>query len=218
MKEVGNIYLSWRVGTGYERFIVGVLKRNANEGVRFSYLKDGVSLACEHGFTPYTEFPDVNKDYSENVLEIFGQRITKPERSDILDFYDFWQINREFVDDKYYMLAHTQGLLPTDNFEFLADYNPVNNISFMTDLAGLTGLKIPKGAVHIGDELLIQYERKNEFDKYAVRLLKNELVVGYIKKIHCKIFHKRKGYELKVIVKAIDENGIIKRIFAKVSF
>ncbi len=101
MKEIGHIYLSWREGLGKRRHIVGVLKRNATLGVRFSYIKDGVEAAKKDGFSPYTEFPDFDKEYTENVLEVFGQRIMKSERSDISDFYDFWEIDTKYKDDKF---------------------------------------------------------------------------------------------------------------------
>jgi hypothetical protein len=51
----------------------------------------------------------LSKEYTENVLEIFGQRLTKSERSDIQKYYDFWEIEPENKEDKYYLLSHTQG-------------------------------------------------------------------------------------------------------------
>ena len=140
MKEIGYIYLSWRQGIGKGRHIVGVLKKNANDGIRFSYFLKGVEEAKQEGFTPYTEFPDVTKIYTENVIEIFGQRITKSDRSDISEFLEFWEIDPEYKDNKFYLLAHTQGLNPTDNFEFLADFNSVKNLTFVIEIANLTEL------------------------------------------------------------------------------
>lgn len=215
MKEIGHIYLSWRVGLGKRRHIVGVLKRNANLGVRFSYIAKGVESAKKEGFSPYTEFPDLDKEYT-NVLEVFGQRIMKSERRDISDFYDFWEINPKFKDDKYYLLAHTQGLNPTDNFEFLADYNPSKSLRFLTDLASLSKKNLAADSVKIGDLLTYQLESENVHDDKAVKVLKGDLEVGYIKKIHSRVFFKQKGSLLKLVVKAVEQNGAIKRIFVKV--
>jgi len=217
MKEIGQIYLSWREGLGKRRHIVGVLKRNATLGVRFTYIKEGVAAAKNDGFSPYTEFPDFNKEYTENVLEVFGQRIMKSERSDISDFYDFWEIDTRFKEDKFYLLAHTQGLNPTDNFEFLADYNPDKNLRFLTDLANLSMLKLSADSVKPGDILTYQLESDNEFDNKAVKIFKGAKEVGYIKKIHSRVFYKQKGNLLKLVVKAVEQNGIVKRIFVKVS-
>jgi hypothetical protein len=216
MKELGHIYLSWREGLGKRRHIVGVLKRNATLGVRFSYIKKGVDSAEKDGFSPYTEFPDFNKEYTENVLEVFGQRIMKSERSDISDFYDFWEIDTKYKLDKFYLLAHTQGLNPSDNFEFLADYNPNKNLRFLTDLAGLSALKLKANSVTPGDVLSYKLESDNEFDDKAVKVFKGNKEVGYIKKIHSRVFYKQKGSLLKLVVKAVEQNGVIKRIFVKV--
>lgn len=216
MKEVGHIYLGWREGSGKRRHIVGVLKRNATKGVRFSYLPVGVEEAIKDGFSPYTEFPELNKEYSENVLEVFGQRIMKSERSDISDFYAFWEIDFKYRDDKYYLLAHTQGLNPTDNFEFLADYNPNRKLRFLTDLAGLSSTKLKANQVKPGDILSYKLEADNKHDNRAVKVFKGDLEVGYIKKIHSRVFHKQIGAHLVLMVKAVEQNGSIKRIFVKV--
>lgn len=216
MKEIGHIYLSWREGLGKRRHIVGVLKRNSSLGVRFTYLKDGVDGAKNDGFSPYTEFPDLDKVYTENVLEVFGQRIMKSERSDISDFYDFWEIDTKFKDDKFYLLAHTQGLNPTDNFEFLADYNPTKKLCFLTDLASLSSLKLPANTLKTGDILTYKLESNNVYDDKAVKVFKDEMEVGYIKKIHSRVFYKQSSTILNLKVKAVEQNGVIKRIFVKV--
>ncbi len=216
MKEIGHIYLSWKEGLGKRRHIVGVLKRNATLGVRFSYIKKAVEAAEKDGFSPYTEFPDFDKEYTENVLEVFGQRIMKSERSDISDFYDFWEIDTKFKEDKFYLLAHTQGLNPTDNFEFLADYNPNKSLRFLTDLASLSTLKLSADTIKAGDILTYKLESDNEFDEKAVKVFKGDTEVGYIKKIHSRVFYKQKGSLLKLVVKAVEQNGFIKRIFVKV--
>lgn len=217
MKEIGHIYLCWREGLGKRRHIVGVLKRNATQGLRFAYLNKGVEAAKANGFSPYTEFPDFGKVYTEGVLEIFGQRIMKQERSDIADFYSFWEIDPKFKDDKYYLLAHTQGLNPTDNFEFLADYNPSKQLRFLTDLASLSKLQLPANSVKPGDVLTYALEPDNAYDDKAVKVFKGEQEVGYIKKIHSRVFYKQRGASLKLVVKAVDQNGLIKRIFVQVS-
>lgn len=217
MKEIGHIYLSWRRGQGERRHIVGILKKNATKGVRFSYLLKGVDTAKQEGFTPYPEFPEIDREYTDNVEEIFGQRITKSERSDISDFLDFWEIDTKYKDQKFYLLAHTQGLNPTDNFEFLANYNPVKSLRFLTDLASLSVLKLPAGSIDKGDILTYRLETDNPYDKEAVKVFKGDTHVGYIKKVHCKVFHKPHVGKFKLTVKALEQNGIIKRVFVKVA-
>lgn len=210
--------LSWRKGDGSRRYVIGVLKRNKVEGVRFSYIEEGVLSARKEGFTPYTEFPEVNKIYTKNVLEIFGQRLLKVERSDSSDFFRFWEIDEKYKEDKFYLLAHTMGLTPTDNFEFLADYNPVRELKFITDIAGISYRKLDKTCLEVGDRLRVLFEPNNEFDKNAVAVYKDDLHLGYIKIVHNLVFHKKRGSNISLIVKAREVNGSLKKAFVKVSF
>jgi hypothetical protein len=58
--------------------------------------------------------------------------------------------------DKYYMLAFT-GLLPTDNFEFLAHFNPIENLSFVTEI---TNLKVKYHQIKFRWNVLYELEPK----------------------------------------------------------
>lgn len=217
MKEFDDIFLSWRQGQGNQRFIIGKLSKGSDNKFSFNYIKENVESAKKKGFSPYTEFPSIEKVYNGNVLEIFAQRLIKPERTDIQTFYDFWEIDSKYKDDKYYLLAHTQGLSTTDNFEFLADYNPIPGLHFLTELAKISIQQLPVGSIKINEELQYELEPNNQFDSNAVKVLQSGRELGYIKRIHNKVFYKRGGENLKLIVKALDQNGTIKRIFVKVS-
>ncbi len=216
MKEFDKIYVSWRKGQDRRRHIIGVLGQTTDGRYEFAYDPTEVEKAKQEGFGPYTEFPDTKETYNGNVLDIFAQRLIKSERPDIQNFYSFWEIEPQFVEDKFYLLAHTQGLLPTDNFEFLADYSVVEGLHFVTELAGLSKYQLPSDSLKPGDILRFEVDNENEFDSEAVKVYKDELLVGYIKKIHCRVFHKPGADKLKLSVKAIDKNGIIKRAFVKV--
>lgn len=216
MEEFKEIFLSWRPGSGKERRIVGVLRREADGKHIFSYLRDGVEQAKKEGFSSYTEFPDTTQSYNGTVLEVFAQRLMRPERTDIQTFYDFWEIEPQFASDKFYLLAHTQGMVPTDNFEFLADYLPAKGLHFLTDLANVPDHNLPAGTLSKGDELTYLLEAQNSHDEHAVRVFKGTTEIGYIKKIHCRIFHKVPHGALKLTVKALDQNGVIKKVFVKV--
>lgn len=193
-----------------------LLKKSASEGIRFQYNEKGVEKAKEFGFVHYEGFPDTskNKIYNENVIEIFGQRLMRSERPDLKDFYDFWNIDLSKKEDKFYMLAFTQGLLPTDNFEFLADFNPIDDLSFVTEITNLSEAQIPSDKVSVEDILTYELEPNNLYDKKAVRVFKGELYLGHIKLIHCKVFHKT-NRQFKLIVQGVEKNGVLKRVFIK---
>lgn len=213
-KSINKIYLTWRKGKGCKRIIVGVLKRNVNEGVTFKYISKGVKEATKEGFTVYEGFPDLNIEYTTNVLEIFSQRLTKSERSDSKYLYDFWKIKNDNTDN-FNLLGYTQGLLPTDNFEFLADFFPVKNLTFVTEIAGLSSFQVDSKMLEEGEELTFKLEKDNEFDKFAVGLYKNNFKVGFVKIVNNRVFHKA-NYPIKVSVSSLQKNGILKRVFIKV--
>ncbi|HTA28179.1 MAG TPA: hypothetical protein VK809_10340 [Bacteroidia bacterium] len=217
MDDFEKIYLSWRPGQGKRRHIVGVLEHHHDDKFTFDYDKKGIEEAIKEGFSPYTEFADTQKTYNGNVLDVFAQRLMKPERSDVQTFYNFWEIEPQFINDKFYLLGHTQGLLPTDNFEFLAEYKPVTGLHFLTDLARVAERELISNSVMQGDKLRYRLDKNNQYYSYAVKVYKGDIELGFIKKIHSKIFYEVGEKKLNLTVKAIDQNGIIKRIFVKVS-
>jgi len=220
MKAIGNIYLTWRKGKGNSRTAVGVIRRNVTDGVRFQYIEAGVQKARLEGFNGFADFPDTNKDriYSENVLEILGKRLTNSDRPDIQKYFDFWEINPEYKNDKYYLLAHTQGLLATDNFEFLADYSPIDGLSFISEICGLSHTNPPHDIISEGEELKWKYNRANSYDNKAIEVYKGDTYLGNVKLVHCNVFHKPGGDKLKIRVKSIEKNGHINRVFINISF
>lgn len=216
MKTIGNIQLIWRPGKGSRRIPIGTIRKNVSEGIRFQYNKTGIEEAKKLGFVHYEGFPDTNpeKIYTENVIDIFGQRLIRSERADLKEFYDFWNIDTKKRNHKFYMLAFTQGLLPTDNFEFLADFNPVDDLSFVTEITNLTEANINSEILSLGDKLSYELEPDNLYDKKAVKVYKGDIYLGHIKLIHSKVFHKTHK-EFDLTVQAIEKNGVLKRVFLK---
>ncbi len=217
MKAIGKIYLAWRKGKGSRRTIVGAIHKSATNGVRFQYLKTGVHKAMEDGFSPYVDFPEIERTYTDNVLEIFGQRLIKTERSDIQRYLDFWDIDSKHKEDKFYLLAYTQGMLSNDNFEFLADFHPIKDLKFVSEICGLSHRKLQPGTLSVGEKLNYLLESGNQYDKFAVKVKKGEQVIGYVKIVHSIVFHKTK-FPLQIKVKSIDQNGTINRVFIEISY
>ncbi|HBF87350.1 MAG TPA: hypothetical protein DDX39_01820 [Bacteroidales bacterium] len=220
--KIKKIYLSWRKGKGSRRKIVGVIERTATNGITFKYLEDGVKAAQLEGFKEYNGFPiphDFKKIYNENDLDIFSLRLIPFERKDNKHLLKFWEA--EGIVNKFDLLALTQGLLPTDNFEFLGLFNPAPNFKFVTDIAGLTHLELEKDTIIKGDILRYDFEANpNAYLDKAVKVYKSELHVGYIKNIHNNIFvklNRKLNRKLKLVVKEVEQNGIIKNIFVQVT-
>lgn len=217
-RYIKQIYLIWRRGRNDSRIKVGVITKNQTEGVKFKYIPSGVKDAIEKGFNMYPDFPNPGIVYKNNVLETFAQRLTNTERGDIQKYYDYWEILPSLRNNKFYVLAQTQGLLSTDNFEFIAEYYPVKGLRFTSEICGLTKRQLPSGTLTIGESLIWKLEKDNIYDKYAVHLYKkNGQEVGYVKTIHSKVFHDSKYKRFEVKVKSLEQNGHINRAFITVS-
>lgn len=216
MNRTGNIYLVWRKGAGSGRIKVGVIKTNITQGTRFNYLQSNLDKARKEGFLPFTGFPDTTKVYTENVMNIVSQRLVKAERNDLKNYFDFWKIDPSRKNDPFYMLVQTQGMIPIDNFEFLADFNPIKGLNFITEIAGLTKFKVPSETIKIGDKLNYVLDLKNTHDKYAVKLFFGKTFLGYVKLIHSRLFYKTTR-EIEIVVHHIERNGFLKRVFIEIS-
>lgn len=211
------IYLSWRKGRSSRRYLVGLLSRAPGHPIKFSYLSEGVAQARQDGFHGYTEFSDFSKQYDNEVLNVFAQRLTPMNRLSSSHIAKFWELPLSEIHNKWSILAYTQGLLATDNFELLADYEPFKGLSFVSDLAGLSHVPVPLDLLSTGEELQWDFEAKNSYDSKAVVVCKSGQHIGYIKKIHCNAFHKWPQDKIKLNVHAIEKNGVVKNIFVKVS-
>lgn len=213
--HIKDIILVWRPDKSCGRIPVAKVKSNTF-GTTFQYIKEGVEQATDKGFVCFPEFPNTKKIYQENVLKILAMRINDSERSDIQDYYDFWEIPKEAQKDTYRLLAYTQGILPTDNFEFLAEYYGVEGLCFVSELAGLSNNQLENGLIHKEDELEWRLEPNNEQDNKAVALYKNRQKLGYVKRIHSRVFYLPDSHFLKVRVKRIDHNGHISNAFLRI--
>ncbi len=213
-KFFGNIFLCWRPKVGERRIKVGVLHQSSN-GLTFRYTEEAKKAAEQSGFTPYAGFPNLNETYTQNVLEIFSQRLTRSERPDIDKYYAFWRIAPEYRNDKLYLLAKTQGLLASDMFEFLADYNPVQGLDFVSEVSSLSHSKLHSDFLSNGDVLEYKKEPENEQDKYAIALYKGNQKIGYVKKVHNMVFHKT-NRPIRVEVISTETNGHLNRAYIRI--
>jgi hypothetical protein len=219
MEDFKKIYLTWRPGGGSRRFLVGLLEKKATGDYIFNYLPAAKKLILEESFSPYFEFQDLDKIYDNNVVEIFASRLMKADRTDINKLYEFWDVDLAKANDKFYLLGKTQGLVATDNFEFLAEYNVHKDLKFVTEIAGISKYTpLPKGTIEIGDKLRFETEPKNLYDPEAVKVFKGDLELGYIKKVHCKTFYHPDAQHLNLSVKGLEQNGVIKKMFIDVQY
>lgn len=214
---VKEIFISWKKAEGARRYIIAEIKRNASEGIVFSYCNEGFEQAKNDGLEGFYGFRNAEKLSPEQIEQLLAQRVISKDRPDrdkknLLSFWD-----AEKVQDTFDILALTQGKSPTDGFEFLGVYNPEKGTRFVTDLAGISHLDLPKNSVSKGDVLRFENEPTNAHDKLAIVVYKGDVELGYIKQIHNRAFHLGAGIPT-LTVKGVDQNGKIKQIFVSVQF
>ncbi len=210
-----KIFLSWRVGKGHRRFMVGSISVKNNDIV-FSYINENVKAAKQFGFHGYPGLSLDQKDHTENVSELFSKRLISLEREESKDLLKFWEVNPAKKDDILYMLAMTQGKMQTDTFEFLASFKPVKELVFVTDVAGIKHHNFDLGKIKVGDQLSFEKDPTNLNDKKAVKILYKQDIIGYIKKGHNEVFHGNHSKNLKIIVKAITNTPVYKDLYIKI--
>lgn len=171
----------------------------------------------EQGISPLVDFP-CGKEYTKNVLDILSLRLNDPARPDIEKYYNFWEIPAEKHTDTFYLLAHTQGLLATDNYEFLAEYNLTKDLRFVSEICGLSHTSIKPGAISIGEKLRWEREPNNGYDPHAVALYAGGLKLGYVKEVHNRVFATERANGLRVRVKSMEANKRLVRAFVSIGF
>ncbi len=107
-------------------------------------------------------------------------------------------------------------MMSTDNFEFLADFHPVKDLSFVSEICGLSHYKVSPGSLQVGEELNYELEKNNPKDPFAVKILKGTTLLGYVKMIHSRVFHKKTRGKFVIKVKSIDQNGKVNRVFIEI--
>lgn len=213
MSEIKRIYVAWKAGD--RRELLASIDRDGTE-VRFRYILSEQEMR-EQGISPLVDFP-CGKEYTKNVLDILSLRLNDPARPDIEKYYNFWEIPAEKHTDTFYLLAHTQGLLATDNYEFLAEYELSKDLRFVSEICGLSHTSIKPGAISIGEKLRWEREPNNGYDPYAVALYAGDLKLGHVKVVHNRVFATERANGLSVRVKSIETNEHINRVLVSVGF
>jgi hypothetical protein len=211
-----KIFIAWKESEGSRRFIIAKIKRNKSEGITFEYCDEGFEGAQKRGLEFFFGFKNAPELSPNQVEQLLVQRVISKERPDRKEFLSFWEAAE--VNDTFDILALTQGKSPTDNFEFLAVYYPKRGLHFVTDLAGISHLDLPRGCVQKDDILSFKKEPDNEYDSHAIALFKGSMKVGYVKKIHNQVFLQEGTPTPELKVKGVDQNGRIKQIFVSVHY
>lgn len=198
------IYLVWQNPKTRSKTGVGLLKRNGR--YEFKYTNDA-KKAIKEGFQLLLAFPKIDKKYTnEMMFPVFSSRLPSKNRVDIDDILKRYNM-KEY--DEFELLKRTGAKTPLDTLEFI---DPIVNLKEknLTREFFIAGTKYyckeeNHKDINIGDKVVLEPDSKNEFDKYAIKMVIKDKFVGFIPKYYSKevnIFLKQnKAYSCKVINK-----------------
>jgi len=218
-----KIYLTWKKSTDCVRHIIGVLVEEKGNFI-FSYIQENLEEAQKDGFSNYSAFSDTTKIYAENVLETFNRRLLNPTRRDYDTFLSYWCAN-EYKGNIFALLGLTGAKLITDNFEFIAPHLEFP-ATFYTNISWLSKAKDETREIvraselnEINNNLSLQLDLQNTFDRNAVEILYKQERLGFLKSIHCDNVADalRANKNVSVGAKNIIRNGTIKEILLKIT-
>lgn len=222
--DTDKIYLTWRKDVDRPRHIIGILQRD-NNNYSFMYSEKNVAIAAqEDDFTYYPAFNEINKVYTDNVLEIFKRRLLNPQRRDYEDFLNYWGAIG-YKEDTFSLLGLTGAKLLTDNFEFIAPHEECparfnTDVSWLNTKSKYVVDKIRKLTnKEIEERLSLKQEPENSYDDKAVKVLFEQELLGYLKSIHCEnVFNAiNKGKMVRTQVANIIKNGTIKEVLLRIN-
>ncbi len=184
-----KLWLIWKEPKERRRFIIGELTYGNNE-YRFKYIDPELNNARKSGLDFFPGFDEIEKEYVSNTglfpnIETRLPNTARPEYLEILNRYDL-NINS----NKMEILEKTKGRLLTDNFEFVPVFDK-NKIEF--EIAGTRhskDIKNYKNIFEINDELCLEQEKDNKYDKFAIKIMckKNGKTyhLGYVPRYYSK--------------------------------
>lgn len=183
-----KLWLIWKEPKERRRFIIGELSYE-NNIYKFKYIDPELNNARKNGLDFFPGFDDLEKEYvSDTLFQNIETRLpntSRPEYLKILNMYDL-----EVGSSKMEILEKTKGRLLTDNFEFVPVFDK-NKIEF--EVAGTShseDIKKYRDIFEINDNLLLERELDNKYDKYAIKVIckknGNEYNLGYVPRYYSK--------------------------------
>ena len=209
--EPDRLLLSWQAKSERLRMFVAELKRNGDDG-NLVYLKESedFSKAQILGFEKYPGF-DTEKDVHENVLGSFMKRLPPRSRGDFSRFLDALRIKSDAEVSNFALLGYSGAKLPDDDFTII---HPFKNASppfeLMLFVQGYRYYKdqLPSNALSQDMQAGFEAEPDNPKDPEAIKIIINDVKVGYVNRGLTGSFHEwmQAGLAISAYVERI--NGI----------
>ncbi len=196
------IFLIWKNPASRCNFVVGELSKNGM--YEFRYV-DEVKAAISEGFQYLVSFDDPEKTYQSEILfPAFSSRLPDRKRRDIHDILVKYKMESY---DEFELLKRSGARLPIDNLEFI---DPILDFAkpFSRDFyvagsrhyLGCNGeLCDDSLLLEVGENLYLEREPENEFDKYAVKIMKaGGRHIGYLPRYYSASISNALEYNVKI--------------------
>ena len=173
------LYLIWKNPKNRSRCHVGIFKKNTK--YEFQYVSN-IQTYIKEGFDLLVSFPDTQKTYtSEKVFPEFLSRIPGPTRIDINEILQKYQLSSY---DAFELIKRSGAKTSLDTLEFI---DPIlnlrgNNITREFYVAGTRHycVKDNEDKIKVGDNIKLEPEPTNEYDKNAIKIFINDIFTGYL--------------------------------------
>ncbi len=190
--EPDRLLLSWQTSSERLRMLVAELIRNDNNA-DLVYLKNSeeFSKAQSLEFEDYPGFA-IEKEIHKNVLTSFMKRLPPRSRGDFGRFLDALRIKSDAEVSDFALLGYSGAKLPDDDFTII---HPFKNASppfeLMLFVQGYRYYKdqLPSNALSQDMQAGFEAEPDNEFDPEAIKIIINDVKVGYVNRGLTGSFH-----------------------------
>jgi hypothetical protein len=209
--EPDRLLLSWQTPSERLKMLVAELIHNGNDA-NLVYLKDSeeFSKAQSLEFEGYPGFA-IEKEVNENVLGSFMKRLPPRSRGDFSRFLDALRIKSDAEVSDFALLGYSGAKLPDDDFTII---HPFENASppfeLLLPVEGYRHYKdqLPFADLSTDMQAGFEAEPDNEFDPEAIKIIINDVKVGYVSRGLTGSFHKwmQAGLAISAYVERI--NGI----------
>lgn len=211
---VNTLFLTWQSNKDRnERHLVGALKR-LDSGFEFSYLVETPDYndALVKGFQGYPAFPLNKGPFTNDVMATFMKRLPPRSRRDFRKYLVNHHLPETFDGSDFDLIAHTGVQLPSDGFDLIPNLEEAEvPFDYLMQVAGtrhyLTYEQASK--IDLYSVVELKLEDDNKFDCYAVAVLVDGVVIGYVNKLFCATVRKLMERNLKCYIAQI--SGTLER-------
>jgi len=209
--EPDRLLLSWQTTSVRLRMFVAELIRSGDDA-NLVYLKDSeeFSKAQSLEFEGYPGFA-IEKDVHKNVLTSFMKRLPPRSRRDFGRFLDALRIKFEAEISNFALLGYSGAKLPDDDFTVIHPFEKASPpFELLLPVQGYRHYKdqLPLADLSTDMQAGFEAEPDNRWDSEAIKIIINNVRVGYVSRGLTGSFHEwmQAGLAISAYVERI--NGI----------